>query len=58
MSDTKNINLDGTEKFTCAICGKEIEGYSYNAYPAKNGSCCEECNRTVVIPARLKETEN
>ncbi len=57
MADTKKINLDGTEKFTCVICGKEFDDYSYNAYPVKDGSCCEKCNRNVVIPARLKEAD-
>ena len=55
MADTAKVNLGGKEKFTCSICGKEILDYSYNAYPVKNGSCCDECNRTVVIPTRLKE---
>ena len=57
MSDTPKLNLDGTEKFTCVICGKEFEDYSYNAYPVKYGSCCDECNRTVVIPARLEKVD-
>lgn len=38
----------------CVICGKEIEGYGNNAEPVKKGKCCDECNMTVVLPARIK----
>ena len=38
----------------CCICGKPIEGYGNNAEPVKNGVCCDGCNISVVIPARLK----
>jgi len=44
----------------CVICGKEIEptwyGYSggCNAEPVAEGRCCERCDQTVVMPARLK----
>lgn len=49
----------------CSICYKEIpkqytpEGVMYwdkgnNAEPVvKEGRCCDECNNTVVIPARM-----
>ena len=37
----------------CAICGREYTGYGNNAYPATIGYCCDECNYTYVIPARL-----
>lgn len=43
-------------KKTCCICGKQIEGLGNNPYPVKkNGECCDECNLTQVIPARLKQ---
>ena len=46
----------GFEPFTCSICGKEItDEFSNNAQPVNDGRCCGYCNRTVVIPARLKE---
>jgi len=43
----------------CCLCKKEIEvkrGYSggNNASPVKDGRCCDICNETKVIPARLK----
>ena len=39
----------------CCICGKEIdEMNSNNPFPYKTeGRCCNECNYTYVIPARL-----
>lgn len=45
---------------TCCICGKEIPavgGWTQgnNAQPVKDGRCCDECNMSVVIPARLQE---
>jgi len=45
----------------CSICNKEIavkEGgwdSGNNAQPVNDGRCCDECNATVVIPARLAE---
>lgn len=45
----------GFEPFTCSICGKEIvDEFSNNAEPVNSGRCCGYCNRTVVLPARLK----
>lgn len=42
----------------CSICQKEIENNNgwdkgHNAEPVNNGRCCDVCNATVVIPARL-----
>lgn len=40
----------------CCLCGKPIFGYSHNPRPvAKEGECCNDCNATKVIPARLKK---
>ena len=41
---TKNI---------CSICGQEYYGYGNNAQPINNGRCCNECNRTKVVPFRI-----
>lgn len=41
----------------CIICGKQIVGYGNNPEPVRrwfDGSCCDECNREKVVPARLK----
>lgn len=45
----------------CSICNKEIPvtqgGWSEgnNAQPVADGRCCDECNMTHVIPARMQE---
>lgn len=39
----------------CCICGKEIIGFGNNPWPVKDsGYCCDECNSTVVIRARIE----
>ena len=55
--DHIGIKLDeDMEKKTCVICGKEFEGYGNNAQPVKDGVCCDECNTSIVIPARLEKS--
>ena len=43
------------EKKVCSICGKPYTGWGNNAEPVNDGRCCDMCNTTVVIPARLKQ---
>lgn len=46
------------DKFTCCICGKEVTGWGNNPEPyAFGGQCCDECNMTYVIPARMAEIQ-
>jgi len=41
--------------FKCVICNRKKTEYGNNPSPIKhNGLCCDVCNSTVVIPARLK----
>ena len=45
------------EKHICCICGEEFEGFGNNSYPInkdENARCCDVCNYTVVIPARIE----
>lgn len=53
----RNAIVSNNEKhryFKCCICGKLCEGYGNNPAPIKlKGECCDECNTTKVIPARL-----
>jgi len=45
------------EKHICCICGEEFEGFGNNPYPVnkdENARCCDICNDTVVIPARIE----
>ena len=38
----------------CVICGEKIEGWGNAPWPIKEyGSCCDLCNMTYVIPARI-----
>lgn len=39
----------------CIICGEEIIGYGNNAEPVAEGRCCDDCNMTKVIPARISQ---
>lgn len=44
----------------CCFCGVEIDGYGNNPYPVdktEDARCCDDCNATVVIPARLAELQ-
>lgn len=47
-----DVLLDETQK--CSICGIRYGGYGHNAQPVNNGRCCDMCNRTHVIAARLR----
>ena len=43
-------------KRTCCICGKNFEGWGNNPAPVKDeGVCCDDCNATRVIPARIAQ---
>lgn len=42
-------------KQKCDICGKVFEGYGNNPAPLEGKVCCDNCNKTYVIPARLKQ---
>jgi len=39
----------------CAICSKNYTGWGNNAEPVCDGQCCDLCNSTKVIPARIAE---
>ncbi len=42
------------EEKTCCICGKSFMGWGNNPNPVKkDGVCCDECNQTYVLTARL-----
>lgn len=51
--DEKQFNEDKEEAKICCICGKEYSGYGNNAEPVKAGKCCDDCNLSEVIPARI-----
>lgn len=52
MADTETQVDDSV----CVLCGTEITDYGNNPDPvAQNGRCCDHCNSTKVIPARLEQ---
>ena len=51
----RSLMRDSKNRQECVICGKEFTGYGNNPWPAaKYGRCCDDCNFSVVLPARLK----
>ena len=43
------------ENKKCCLCKEDYGKYGNNALPVMEGSCCNKCNDTKVIPARIKE---
>jgi len=39
----------------CCLCGDVINGFGHNPDPVKQypERCCEACNASIVIPARI-----
>jgi hypothetical protein len=61
MSSTER---NGVRYFGCCLCGDIFEGYGNNPAPLVtppdddtewDEECCDNCNATKVIPARMKE---
>jgi len=55
----KDKEAQKSASIKCSICKKEIEvkgtwTQGNNAQPINNGRCCDVCNDTKVIPARIK----
>lgn len=54
--------MKDSKKSRCCICGGKIMPHGSwregnNAEPVKKGRCCDDCNMTVVLRARLKEAK-
>lgn len=54
--------VDDQEKGVCCLCGKRYEHCGNNPYPLCDeddytSRCCDTCNWTKVIPARLQKRE-
>lgn len=45
------------EQKVCALCGNPFGEYGNNPWPLavldRDGQCCDECNASRVLPARL-----
>lgn len=46
---------DLNRRFICCLCGKEETGWGNNPAPVSKADarCCDMCNATLVIPARM-----
>lgn len=53
MDAVKSIAEKDKESI-CGICSKKHVGYGNNSTPVTNVRCCDGCNNSFVIPARLK----
>lgn len=43
------------DKHTCVLCKQPFTGWGNNPAPVKQrGLCCNDCNDTKVLPARIK----
>lgn len=43
----------------CCICGEEFTEWGNNPWPVKTeGECCDMCNMTIVVRARIRRHEN
>lgn len=45
----------------CIICEEAFEGYGNNPaplYSLEEGVCCDDCNSSVVVPARIEMLYN
>lgn len=49
---------DYKEEGICSICFRKYTHFGNNAWPINRGRCCDECNATIVIPARLQQSIN
>ena len=42
--------------FKCVLCKKQKYGFGNNPVPCcMDGRCCDDCNRSKVVPARVSE---
>jgi hypothetical protein len=38
----------------CSLCFSDFTGHGNDSRPLSGGRCCDNCNATLVIPARIK----
>lgn len=46
------------QEYVCCICGEKFTGWGNNPYPVvddETARCCDMCNQTRVLPARLAQ---
>ena len=52
-----HVEVVPPHEYTCCLCGRTFIGWSNNPAPLGNDDdeCCNECNYTKVIPARMEQ---
>jgi hypothetical protein len=44
-----------TKRCRCSICSEWYAGFGNNAEPVDDGRCCDDCNNSKVLPARVAQ---
>lgn len=50
-----NLKEGKDEEQICVLCKKKFKGWGNDAWPLADGYCCDECNSTKVVPARIAQ---
>ena len=54
---TKKVEQYEVPDGCCVLCRVEIQGHGNNPSPVvQSGKCCDNCNRLIVIPHRIRMT--
>jgi hypothetical protein len=53
VSNDRGLASLGVPSTPCVLCGGPVVGMGHNAQPVAEGRCCDACNTSAVIPARL-----
>jgi len=58
QSTNSGLGVASLPRLRCVLCDVEFKGYGNNPSPcAEMGMCCDACNFTKVIPARLEKIQ-
>ncbi len=52
------VNETLISRFKCCFCEITVNGPGNNSAPLNENRCCNDCNLSLVIPARLKAMES
>jgi len=59
LQEFLNILLqDNKEEKVCMLCNKKFTGHGCNPEPLTKGVCCNDCDKTRVIPERIRRIQN
>lgn len=53
------IIVSGMKEYKCVLCSTNFSGYGNNPLPLayEGRCCCDQCNITKVVPARLEKMQ-